>query len=114
MSTFPGNALRADLNGFRTIQDLPKDGSCARAHGVPDKQPMLVIRGWKEEIMTCSPISQQVAIPVIGFTAFNPGSGSGAASRRGDRQSDLLDSFAAVFVLMAVAFGPALTWLLVG
>jgi hypothetical protein len=31
-----------------------------------------------------------------------------------DRQSDLLDSFAAVFVIMAVAFGPALTWLLVG
>ena len=64
--------------------------------------------------MTNSPISQQVAIPVIGFTAFSPGSGSRAASPRGDRQSDLLDSFAAVFVLMAVAFGPALTWLLVG
>jgi hypothetical protein len=35
-------------------------------------------------------------------------------SRPGDRQSDLLDSFAAVFLLMAVAFGPALTWLLLG
>jgi hypothetical protein len=35
-------------------------------------------------------------------------------TRPGDRQSDLLDSFGAVFVLIAVAFGPALTWLLVG
>jgi hypothetical protein len=43
-----------------------------------------------------------------------PAGGNGAASLPGDRQSDLLDSFAAVFVLMAVAFGPALTWLLVG
>jgi len=64
--------------------------------------------------MTSSRSSQQVANPVIGFTAFSPGSGSGAASPPGDRQSDLLDSFAAVFVLIAVAFGPALTWLLVG
>ena len=64
--------------------------------------------------MACSPVSHEVVIPVIGFTAFSPGSGSGAASPPGDRQSDLLDSFAAVFVLIAVAFGPALTWLLVG
>jgi hypothetical protein len=65
--------------------------------------------------MTCSPISQQVTIPVIGFTAFmGSSSGRGAAFQPGNRQSDLLDSFAAVFLLMAVAFGPALTWLLVG
>jgi hypothetical protein len=75
--------------------------------------PCSSIRGWKEEIMTCSPSSQQVANPVIGFAAFSLGSGSGAAAAPGDRQSDLLDSFAAVFVVMAVAFGPALTWLLV-
>jgi hypothetical protein len=65
--------------------------------------------------MRCAPISQQVAVPVMGFTAFmGQGAGNGVASRPGDRQSDLLDSFAAVFLLMAVAFGPALTWLLLG
>jgi hypothetical protein len=65
--------------------------------------------------MTYAPVSQQVAIPVIGFTAFiGLSAGSGVAFRPGDRQSDLLDPFAAVFLLMAVAFGPALTWLLVG
>jgi hypothetical protein len=65
--------------------------------------------------MTYAPVSQQVAIPVIGFTAFTDASARNVATfRPGDRQSDLLDSFAAVFLLMAVAFGPALAWLLVG
>jgi hypothetical protein len=65
--------------------------------------------------MTFSPISHQVAIPVIGFMAFmGPSSGRGEAFQPGDRQSDLLDSCAAVFLLMAVAFGPALMWLVVG
>ena len=100
-----------DSEQFRTS---PRTGAALGRMVHLTNSPCSSIRGWKEEIMTCSPSSQQVAIPVIGFTAFSPGSGSGAASLPGDRQSDLLDSFAAVFVLMAVAFGPALTWLLVG
>jgi hypothetical protein len=77
--------------------------------------PTLVDSGPKGEIMRCAPISQQVAVPVMGFTAFmGQRAGSGAAFRPSDRQTDLLDSFAVVFLLMAVAFGPALTWLLVG
>jgi hypothetical protein len=65
--------------------------------------------------MTYAPIAQQVAIPAIGFTAFMDSSARNVeTSRPGDRQSDLLDSFAAVFLVLAVAFGPALSWLLVG
>jgi hypothetical protein len=51
----------------------------------------------------------------MGFSAFmGPSAGNGAAYRPGDREPDVLDYFAAAFFLMAVAFGPALTWLLVG
>jgi hypothetical protein len=64
--------------------------------------------------MTHSPISQQVAIPVMGFSAFMGPSAGNGAYRPGDRESDVLDYFAAAFFLMAVAFNPALTWLLVG
>ena len=101
-----------DSEQFRTS---PRTEGAFECTVYPPNSPTLVDSGPKGEVMRCAPISQQVAVPVMGFTTFmGQSSGTGAASRPGDRQSDLLDSFGAVFVLMAVAFGPALTWLLVG
>ena len=72
--------------------------------------------------MTCSPIPLQQAIPVIGFTAFMSPSARGASEdrfgkgreteARYDRQSDVVDYFDAVFLLISVAFGPAIVSLL--
>jgi hypothetical protein len=72
--------------------------------------------------MTCSPVPLQQAIPVIGFTAFMGPSVHGISEARFskgretearyDRQSDVVDYFAAAFVLMSVAFGLAIVSLL--
>ena len=46
----------------------------------PPNSPTLVDSGRKGEIMRCVPISQQVAVPVMGFTTFvGQSAGSGAA-----------------------------------
>jgi hypothetical protein len=68
--------------------------------------------------MTCSPVPLQQAIPVIGFTGFmGPSVRSTREARfskgqetqaRNDRQSEVVNYFAAVFLLMSVAFGPAI------
>jgi hypothetical protein len=101
-----------DSEQFRSS---PRTGGAFERMVYPPNSPTSSIRGRKGEMMRCAPISHKVAVPVMGFTAFmGQSAGSGAASRPSDRQSDLLDSFAAVFILMTVAFGPALTWLLLG
>jgi hypothetical protein len=38
--------------------------------------------------MACSPVSHEVVIPVIGFTAFSPGFGSKAAFQPSDGPPD--------------------------
>jgi hypothetical protein len=92
------------------------------------------IRGRKEEIMTCSPVSQQVVVPVIGFTASvgnasvylrarnamvsRPGAGEARLGKGRDVEDryggspDMIDYLAVAFVVMAVAFGPAIVSLL--
>jgi hypothetical protein len=72
--------------------------------------------------MTCSPVPLQQTIPVIGFTGFMGPSVRGTrearfskgqeTEARYDGQSDVVDYFAAVFLLMSVAFGPAIVSLL--
>jgi hypothetical protein len=90
------------------------------------------MRGRKEEIMTCSPVSHEVVVPFIGFTASIGNAStdlrahSAAASRPGARQArftdgretedrsspDVIEYLAIAFVAMAVAFGPAVVSLL--
>jgi hypothetical protein len=73
-------------------------------------------------MMTCSPVSTQVVVPVIGFTASlgNASSRLGTGQARfgngretEDRSSpDVIEYLAIAFVALAVAFGPAIVSLL--
>ena len=72
--------------------------------------------------MTCSPVPLQQAIPVIGFTGFIGPSARGTrearfskgqeTEARYDRQSEVVNYFAAVFLLMSATIGPAIVTLL--
>jgi hypothetical protein len=87
------------------------------------------IQGQKEEIMLIrSPVLQQ--IPVIGFTTTVVGRYAHEEERRpgasragakcghaiGDQYAhpNLVDLLAAVFITASVAFGPVMTWLVMG
>ncbi len=71
-----------------------------------------------------SPGSQSPVVPVIGpnvlnLTAFRSPTENVRfehlrARNQRDRSREIIDYLAAAFVIMAVAFGPAVAWLLVG